>query len=362
MTDSAPKHPFTPIASLDTGDSVESVYHLLSVEQRTKKNGDPYFALQVGDASGQSNAVMWDNHHALVAEMVKEDDFVLVKADAGFYNNNLQLTLKQISRVEDAEVDLSLFLPVSPRDRGEMEAELDAWIARVTNPDCVRLLGKFFSNPRLRELYCTAPAAARIHQAYIHGLMDHTLNVLRLADSIANVYEPVNRDVLITAGLLHDIGKIRELDWKRTIRYTTEGRLLGHISMGASMVDSVINGLKKQPEGFDESIHQQILHLILSHHGKLEWGSPIRPQSREALLLHYADHTEAYMAVVVEQTAKAATKGETWTPFNRMFESYLYAGNIDPEQLPGAKSPEGFVTSSPGFAPQGHPDDSLSPK
>lgn len=360
MSDSAPKHPFAPIAKLSTGDSVESVYHLLKVEQRTKKNGEPFFSLQVGDASGQSNAIMWDNHHALVAGIVKEDDFVQVKADVGNYNGNLQLTIKQISRMEDDKVHLSLFLPISPRPREEMEAELDSWIARVENSDCVRLLEKFFGNPRLRDLFCTAPAAARIHQAYIHGLMEHTLIVLKIADAIAGNYEPIDRDVLITAGLLHDIGKIRELDWKRTIRYTTEGRLLGHIPMGASMVETVINGLKKK-EGFDDGIHHHILHIILSHHGKLEWGSPIRPQTREATILHYADHTEAYMAVMAEQTAKAAAMGEPWTPYNNMFETYLYAGNIDPEQLPKVSLPEGVFTSSPGFSPKGHPDDTVSP-
>lgn len=355
-------HPQKPLASLSPGDSVESVYHLLKVEQRTKKNGEPYYSLQLGDASSQVNAVMWDNHDGLVADIIREDDFAHIKGDVGQYNGNLQITLKAISRVDDKEVDLSLFLPTSPRPLAEMEAELEAWIAKVTNPSCKLLLDKIFGNPRLREMYIHAPAAARIHQAYIHGLLDHTLNVLRIANSIADIYEPVDRNVLITAGLLHDIGKIRELDWRRTIRYTTEGRLLGHIPMGASMVDSLINSLKRGPEGFDDDLHHQILHVILSHHGKLEWGSPVRPQTREAMVLHYADHTEAYMTVFAEETAKAAGKGETWTPFSKMFESYLFAGNIDPTQLPGANILESFRTGKDRFPTEGHPDDTLSPK
>lgn len=362
MSETTIKTPQQALASLSPGDSVESVYHLLKVEQRNKKNGDPYFSLQLGDSTMQANAVMWDNHHSLLSEIVREDDFALVKGDAGNYNGNLQITVKQISRVEDKDVDHSLFLPTSPRPLEEMEAELEEWIGRVTDPSCRKLLDKIFGNPKLREMYIHAPAAARIHQAYIHGLLDHTLNVLRIADSIASIYEPVDRNVLITAGLLHDIGKIRELEWRRTIRYTTEGRLLGHITMGASMIDTLINSLKRNGEGFDDSLHHQILHVILSHHGKLEWGSPIRPQTREAMVLHYADHTEAYMTVFAEETAKAAGKGETWTPFSKMFESYLFAGNLDTSQLPGANVLEGIRTGKDRFPTEGHPDDTLSPK
>jgi 3'-5' exoribonuclease len=316
------------VAQLAPGTSVEEVYLLASVEQRAKKNGDPFFMLQLSDATGTINGVMWDNHHNLVGGLARRDDFVRVTGDVGEFNNSPQMTVRSIARVEDNEVQIERFLPCSPRPRAEMEQELDAWIARVKQKDCARLLRLLFTNERLREAYCTAPAAVRIHQAYISGLLDHTLNVLRIADSVASLYEPINRDVLITGGLLHDIGKIRELDWRRTITYTTEGRLLGHISIGASMVDQWIGRLKKSEEGFDDGIHMQIIHLILSHHGKLEYGSPVRPQTREAQVFHYADHCDAYMTVFKNETEKAAAKGEPWTNFNRIFDTYLYAGAI----------------------------------
>lgn len=327
-----------PIGGLTPGLSVDSIYHLVSLEQRTKKNGDPYFMLTLGDATGILNGVIWDNHAALVNGSVSKDDFVRVGGDVGEYNNNLQMTVKRIARVEDSAVDLRAFLPVSPRDPAGMEKELDEWVARVRDKDCRRLLDRLFNHKRLRELYCDCPAAARIHQAYIHGLLEHTLNVMKLADSIANVYEPINRDLLITGTLIHDIGKIRELSWKRTITYTPEGRLLGHIPMGASMIDAIINELKRA-EGFDEGTQTQLLHLILSHHGKREWGSPILPQTREALVLHYADHTEAYMTVFHNETARARAKGELWTNFNKMFESYLYAGKAPEGAPPPTETP-----------------------
>lgn len=325
MTEKNNPQPQMPLANLKSGDRVDSLYHLVSVEQRTKKNGDPFFMLRFADASGQINAVMWDNHLDLQTGGIIQDNFVHVMADCGEFNGNPQLTVKRIVRVEDTDVDISAFLPVSPRDRVEMEKELDEWIARVKNEDCRRLLDRLFGHEKLRELYCTAPAAVRIHQAYVHGLLEHTLNVMKIADSIASLYEPVNRDILITAGLLHDIGKIRELDWKRTITYTTEGRLLGHIPMGASMIDSAINELRRHG-GFDPELQQQIVHVILSHHGKMEWGSPITPKTREAVVLHYADHTEAYMTVFDSETKAAQSRGELWTSWNRIFESYLYVG------------------------------------
>ncbi len=314
-----------PISSLRPGDSVDCVYHLLALDQRKKKNGEPFFLLTLEDASGRIAAVHWEPHPDLMEGLIRVDDFVHVGGDVGEYNGTMQLTVKRLVHVPDDKVSLSDFLPVSPRPLDEMEGELDAWIAKVENQDCRRLLDRVFGHPRLREMYCHAPAAARVHQAYVHGLLEHTLNVMKLADSIASVYEPVDRDLLITGTLLHDIGKIRELDWKRTITYTTEGRLMGHISIGASMVDALINQLRLGGEGFDRECQARILHMLLSHHGRLEWGSPITPKTRESLVLHYADHTEAYMAVFTTETDRAAEKGDKWTSYNKLFESYLFA-------------------------------------
>ncbi len=326
MTDSSLPH--VPLSGLKPGDRVDSVYLLTAVERRQKKNGEPFFMLEVTDASGSLSGVIWDNHETLDDGRTSRDDFVHVQGDIGEYNGRLQMTMRRVSRVPDEEVDKSAFLPVSPRPREDMERELDEWIARVEHPDCRKLLNKVFGHERLRELYCTAPAAVQIHEAYIHGLLEHTLKVMRIADAFAGVHPPVHRDVLITGTLLHDIGKIRELKWDRSLTYTSHGRLLGHISMGASMVDALINELRKH-EDFDREVQAHILHLLLSHHGKLEWGSPVVPKTKEALILHYADHAEAYLASFERETADAAQAGDQWTKFSRLFESYLFAGPIN---------------------------------
>jgi len=313
---------------------VESVYLLANTERRLKKNNEPFFSLQLSDATGTIGGIMWDGHAELERGNIRKDDYVLVQGDVGEFNGQPQITMRRIVKVDDADVDQKAFLPVSPRPREEMEAELDGWIARVKNPDCARLLARLFGHKGLRELYCMAPAAVKVHQAYIHGLLDHTLCVMKLAWSIADVYEPIDRDLLVTATLLHDIGKVRELEWKRSLGYTTQGRLLGHIFMGAAMVDAAINEIRKA-DGFDPEIQTHLIHLILSHHGKQEWGSPVTPKSREAFVLHYADHTEAYMASFVKETTKAAEKGDAWTAYSKMFESYLFVGGRTAETAPG---------------------------
>lgn len=336
------------VAAIRPGDSVRETFLLAELQQRAKKNGDPFFFLTLRDASGTIQGVMWDNHDSLVAGTIGTDDFVEVEGHAAEYNGATQLTVKNVSRVDDATVDVSRFLPVSPRPVDEMEAELDALVESVTQPDCRRLLDRMFGHQKLRQLYCEAPAAARIHQAYRAGLLEHTLNVISNALKLGEKYQPFDRDLLVTAGLLHDLGKIREYDWRRSISYTDDGRLQGHIFMGASMVDSAIKELARTDEGFSTHYHRHILHIILSHHGKLEYGSPVIPKTREAWLLHHGDYIDAYMAAFIEATDEAQGRGESWTAYNKLFQSYLYAGE------PVAGSP-GTGTPPPPAQPDPDP-------
>jgi 3'-5' exoribonuclease len=339
------------VSDLRAGDTVDGVYLLAELQQRAKKNGDPYFFLTLRDATGSLQSVMWDNHDLLLAGTVAQNDFAHVHGHVAEYNGALQVTVKKVARVEDDSVDASMFLPSSTIPRAELERRLDALLETVENTDCRRLLDRFFGHKRLREMYCTAPAAARVHQAFIGGLLEHTLNVIDNALKIAENYKPFDRDLLVTAGLLHDIGKIREYDWRRAITYTDDGRLLGHIFMGASMVDSAIRELQRAPDGFSDHYHRQILHIILSHHGKLEYGSPIIPKTREALLLHYGDYTDAYMASFGDAVRESLERGQRWTPYNRLFESFLFTGlpdgkDADPAASPAA--PGGGSVDDPG--------------
>lgn len=344
--------PRTRVGDLRPGEGIESTYHLSTVEKRSKKNGEPFFFMTFQDSTGSVKGVMWDGHEALLDGSIRQDDFVWIEGHSADYKGELQITVRQIRPLDDTEVDFSEFLPVSPRPREEMEAQLDELIAQVKQADCRRLLDKFFGHDRFRESFCSAPAAVRIHQAYLGGLLEHTLNVIHNALALAVRYEPVDRDLLITGGLLHDIGKIREYDWSRSIVYTDEGRLVGHITIGATMVDAAVRVLQREKEGFSEHYRQHVLHLLLSHHGKLEFGSPTVPKSREALLLHYADYADAYLTSYADSVDEARQRGESWTPYNRMFESYLFAGGPPGGMLQPAAS---GISDQPS---EEHPDES----
>jgi len=254
----------TTISELIPGQKLASTFLLSQLEQRSKKNGDPFFMLQLSDATGDINGVMWDNHLSLQSGDISQDDFVKVSGDVGEYNDQLQFTVKRMERLDDDQVELKDFLPVSPVPRESLEERLEEWIGKVNDSECQMLLKAIFGHEAIRDHFCTAPAAVRIHQAYIHGLLEHTLNVMYLADKVADLYEPIDRDLLITATLIHDIGKIRELDWKRSFTYTTEGRLLGHISIGASMIDQIIRKIQGK-HGFDDLKRQQIVHIVFSN-------------------------------------------------------------------------------------------------
>lgn len=323
--------PRTPCAEIRPGDSVTTSFLLATLEQRAKKNGDPFFSMTLRDATGMLPGVMWENHDHLSAGKVRAEDFVRVEASAQEYNGAVQLTVRRIDKLDETSVNPADFLPVSPVAREELADQLDRWMAEVTpGSDCRRLLDFLFGHEKLRAMFLDAPAAARNHQAYIGGLAEHTFNVLRNALGLAEGYKPYDRDLLIAGTLIHDIGKVREFSWQRAITYSDEGRLVGHIPLGAMMVDNAIRQLQREgEEPFSERVRMHLLHLILSHHGKLEYGAPVVPKTREALILHYADYTDAYLTSYVDAADAAQARGERWTPYHRMFESYLFAGAPD---------------------------------
>jgi len=327
-----------PINHLRPASTVESIYLLQELELKTKRNGDPFATLTLVDGTGTIEGVMWDSLGPILNREVAANDFVQVSGEIGTFNNKLQFVVRRIVRVPDEKVDVTRFVPVCPQDLGELESRLDALIGEVKG-DCRRLLDYFFGpGPQsLRREFCTAPAAVRVHQAYVGGLLEHTLAVVRNALILADQYPPYDRDLLIAGGLLHDLGKVREYDWTRVIRYTDEGRLVGHIAIAVGLFYHAFRDL----DPFDALLQWNLLHLLLSHHGKREYGSPVLPKTREAFILHYADYNDAYLSVYVEETDRARSQQESWTGFNRLFDTYLYAGptRSDAAQPPHPRPP-----------------------
>lgn len=334
------------VGDLAPGQSVQGVFLVQSKEVRQKRTGEPYLSLNLADKSGDIDAKMWDNV-AGVLDSFERDDFVKVKGETQLFQNRMQLTIHSLQKVHDADVDLADFLPASKRDPLEMFAELEAIIASLRNVHLKALLEKLFADKEIAARYRQAPAAKGIHHAWLGGLLEHVLSLAKLARAIAPNYPDVDEDLLMTGVILHDIGKITELEYTRSFAYSTEGGLLGHMQIGLRMVADHL------PEGFPPKLRSLVEHMILSHHGQLEFGSPKLPVFPEALLLHHLDNLDSKMAAMFATLERDRATPGLWTGYNAALErsvldkeKYLAEAPPKPAAKPAA-APNGGRQSSP---------------
>jgi 3'-5' exoribonuclease len=307
----------TMVNQLEVGKKITGFYVCARKIVKVDRNSNRYIDLRLSDSSGAINGKMWDVNDSDI-ERFNGHDIVKVQAvvSSGF-RGDPELKVERIRAVgPEDEYKLEDLLPVSPRDPAEMEAELAAIRGSITNTYLAVLLDEIFTDD-MYKAYCEAPAAKGIHHNYIHGLLEHSLSVSRVADAIAGQYEEVNRGLLVTGALLHDIGKTVEFDYTTAIDYSDSGRLLGHIVLGEKIVADAIARL----EAFPEETALQLLHLILSHHGEKEYGSPIRPKTPEAFILNHADDIDAKANIFQR---KRAESDEPWSEFNRPLDRFLY--------------------------------------
>jgi 3'-5' exoribonuclease len=261
------------INELQPNHNIEGVFLVTHKEVRQKKTGEPYLSLSLADRTGDIDAKMWDNA-AEVIPTFAHNDFVRIKGAVQVFQNKLQLTVHKLTPVAESSVDLGDFLLASLRNRDEMFQELMAYVAGMTNPHLKGLIEGLFADPAVAQGYRDAPAAKSVHHGWIGGLIEHVLSLCSLARFAAAHYPNIDADLLLTGVLLHDIGKIHELEYARAIRYGDQGQLLGHIP---------------------PRLRDLVLHMILSHHGHLEFGSPKVPVFPEALLLHLLDNMDSKM-------------------------------------------------------------------
>jgi 3'-5' exoribonuclease len=302
------------------------------------KAGKPYLALRLMDSTGELDARVWDNAES-IAEGFALDDVARVKGSALSYQGKMQLNVSSIKALGEGEYTLRDYLPASKRPPEEMMAELDALIASMKDPFIKGLLLKMLpEGSELRSLFMTAPAAKMMHHPYLGGLLEHVLSLCGLGVAVSGHYKRLNRDLLLAGLMLHDIGKVYELSYSRSFGYTDEGRLIGHITMGTDLVDSF---MKEIPE-FPSELRMQLRHLLLSHHGTLEFGSPKRPKTLEAIVLSYLDDLDAKVNAVETLTDDPAGE-ENWSPYQRIFERYIY------------KQSYRYVDGDAGGAPEAQP-------
>ncbi|HLH19924.1 MAG TPA: HD domain-containing protein [Bryobacteraceae bacterium] len=261
-----------------------------SKEIRQKKTGELYLSLMLGDRTGELDAKMWDNVQD-VLDSFDRDDFVKVKGLVQVFHNRPQLTIHKLRRLDDSEVDFGDYFPASRRDPEEMWTELRGIVAGMRNPHLKGLVEAMLDDPEIALRFRRAPAAKQIHHAFLGGLIEHVLSLCALARMTAAHYPHVDYDLLLTGVVLHDIGKIYELKYERGFSYSSEGQLLGHIHIAIRMIGDKLRNLPEFPEG----LRSLVEHMILSHHGQLEFGSPKLPEFPEALLLHYLDDMDSKM-------------------------------------------------------------------
>lgn len=317
------------VADLEPRQQVTGVFLVQTKDVRQKKTGEPYLALTLIDRTGDIDAKMWDNV-AEVLDTFERDDFIKIKGETQLYQNKLQLTVHRLMRMDDRDVDLADFLPASKRDAAEMFVELQSLITGIGNPHLRGLLENLFADREIAESFMRAPAAKAIHHNWLGGLIEHVLSLASLARDAARHYPFIDQDLLLTGVILHDIGKVRELSYARSFNYTTEGSLIGHIQIALRMLAD------KYPPGFPDKLRNLVEHLILSHHGQLEFGSPKLPVFPEAMLLHHLDNMDSKMELM-RSTIERNPPGAEWTQYVPAIERYVLDKN---RYLNGAPEPK----------------------
>lgn len=334
------------IRDLQANQLCRTTFLVNAKEVRQKKTGEPFLSLTLGDKTGDIDAKMWDNVTD-VLDSFGPGDFVRVKGVMSLYNGRPQFTVHTLDRLEDFEVDMADFFATSARNADEMFRELQDIIAGVGNPHLRALLEAFFADEPLCERYRKAPAAKQIHHAYLGGLLEHVLSLCALCKLVAPHYPFVDADLVITGAILHDIGKVEELTYDRGLGYSTVGQLLGHISIGVRLLHEK---LRLVPD-FPPALAVLVEHLILSHHGKLEFGSPKVPMLPEALLLHYLDDMDSKMETMRAQLERDDKSEGLFTSFNYALErtalkrDRFLAG--EPATRPGAPGNGGAPSPAP---------------
>jgi 3'-5' exoribonuclease len=303
------------VSDLKANQVITTTFLVHGKDVRQKKSGEPYLSLLLGDRTGDVDAKMWDNV-AEVMETFERDDFVKVKGLLQVFQNRLQLTVHKMARVLDADVNFADYFPASERDPAEMFAELRCIIAGINNPHLRGLLETFMSDEPLALMYRQAPAAKQVHHAFLGGLIEHVLSLCNLARMLATHYKYVDIDLLLTGVILHDVGKVAELTYDRSFGYSTEGQLVGHIGIGLRFLHEK---LQRLPD-FPPKLRVLLEHMILSHHGELEYGSPKLPQFPEALLLHHLDNLDSKMECMRALVAKDRLVEGCWTAYNPSLE------------------------------------------
>ena len=305
------------------GDRVFDIYLCKHKTSAVTKNGKPYDSVILQDKTGTLDAKVWDPANPGIGEF-NTLDYIEVYGEITSFQGALQVNVKRIRKCQEGEYQPSDYLPVSKYDIEEMFAHLQGFIGQVENKYLKQLLQEFFVKDQVFvKAFKQSSAAKTVHHGFVGGLLQHTLSVTRLCDYYCKSYELLNRDLLLTAAICHDIGKTREISLFPENDYTDDGQLLGHIVMGVEMIGEKIHNIP----GFPAVLASELKHCILAHHGEYEFGSPKKPAIMEAVALNFADNTDAKLQTFTEILESTSETG--WFGFNRLFDSNLRGTRLE---------------------------------
>ena len=306
------------IESFREGERISGIYLCKNRQSAVTKTGKAYENVILQDKTGTADAKIWDPNSQGIDDFANLD-YVDIVADVTSFQGQMQLNIKRARKAREGEYNPVDYLPVSSKDINEMYQELLGFVAKVKNPYLSQMLKSLFVEDKdFVKAFKFSSAAKTVHHGFVGGLLEHTLSVTKLCDYYIQYYPMINGDLLYTAAMCHDIGKVYELSAFPANDYTDEGQLLGHIMIGAEMVGDRI----RQIPGFPVKLGNELKHCILAHHGELEYGSPKKPALLEAIALNFADNTDAHMQTMIE-ALKAAGENQGWLGYNRLFESNI---------------------------------------
>jgi len=309
------------VEDIRPGDSIEQAFLVREKNLRTSRSGSLYIDLELMDKTGVVPAKFWDASQ-LLYESFDRGDFVAVKATAETYRDKLQLVVTHLRRLEPSQADIAEFLPQTKKGVGALVARLREVAAAVGNLHLRALLDSFLGDTEFMAAFTTVPGGVSIHHACLGGLLEHTVAVVELALVVAERYPNLDRDLLVAGCILHDVGKVESLDCSRGFRYTDAGGLIGHLPLGASMVERRAGEIS----GFPRQLLDLLLHMILSHHGDYQYGSPVLPATAEAVALHYLDNLDAKLNAFETALLADIDEADDWTGWSRVFNRRLFKG------------------------------------
>ncbi len=336
------------IRQFEANTVVAETFLVRSKEIRSKKTGEPYLSMVLADKTGELDAKMWDNVEEF-EPLFEKDQFIKAKGLVQIYRNKPQFTAHKLRRLNDDEVDFMDFFPSTTKDVEAMYIELLDTVSGFDNPHLRTVMEDLLLQDEVARRLKLAPAAKSMHHAFLGGLLEHIISLCRLVRLVAQNYQNLDVELLLTGAILHDIGKIYELSYDRGFGYTTDGQLLGHMVLELEMINQII---AKHPD-FPPRLKTLIAHLIISHHGEYEFGSPKLPMTVEALILHKLDDLDSKIQAMQWILEHDSSLSEEWTSFHSMFQRPLFRGfkPAPPAENPGDLKPDRSEEAAPALDP-----------